>query len=82
MFGRTSNHREYTTTRRHNRVGHRWGGRRDPDRVAGGYKAALRNPNTTRDGRERAKAELRAMVSGPKTRHYHKSDPTEMNAER
>jgi hypothetical protein len=42
MFGHSSNHREYTTTRRHNRrgVGHRWG-RRDPDRVAGGYKAAV-----------------------------------------
>ncbi|KAJ7229077.1 hypothetical protein GGX14DRAFT_555121 [Mycena pura] len=35
--------------------------RRDPDRVAGGYKAALANPNTTRQGRKNAKAELHAM---------------------
>ena len=37
--------------------------RRDPDRVAGGYKAALSNPNTTRSGRRNAKRELRSMVS-------------------
>lgn len=37
--------------------------RRDPDRVAGGYKAALSNPNTTRSGRKHAKQELRMMVS-------------------
>ncbi|KAF8211524.1 hypothetical protein K438DRAFT_47556 [Mycena galopus ATCC 62051] len=35
--------------------------RRDPDRVAGGYKAALSNPKTTHAGRKRAKAELHAM---------------------
>ncbi|KAJ6538964.1 hypothetical protein B0H19DRAFT_862873, partial [Mycena capillaripes] len=35
--------------------------RRDPDRVAGGYKAALSNPNTTHAGRKHAKAELHAM---------------------
>lgn len=37
--------------------------RRDPDRVAGGFKAALSNPNTTRDGRKQAKRQLRRMVS-------------------
>ncbi|KAG8979248.1 hypothetical protein FRB94_008844 [Tulasnella sp. JGI-2019a] len=31
------------------------------ERVAGGYKAALTNPNTTHDGREHAKHELRRM---------------------
>ncbi|KAI6151753.1 hypothetical protein BKA82DRAFT_4386661 [Pisolithus tinctorius] len=35
--------------------------RKDRDRVAGGYKAALSNPNTTRSGREHAKHELRMM---------------------
>ncbi|KAJ7067910.1 hypothetical protein C8F01DRAFT_1116184 [Mycena amicta] len=46
--------------RSHNRH-HRGFYRRDPDRVAGGYKAALANPNTTREGRRHAKAELHAM---------------------
>ncbi|KAJ7179470.1 hypothetical protein C8R46DRAFT_641562 [Mycena filopes] len=40
---------------------HRGFYRRDPDRVAGGYKAALSNPKTTRAGRKHAKAELHAM---------------------
>ncbi|KAG1718929.1 hypothetical protein EDB19DRAFT_1585343, partial [Suillus lakei] len=34
---------------------------RDKNRVAGGYKAALSNPRTTRQGRKHAKQELRAM---------------------
>jgi len=38
--------------------------RRDRDRVAGGYKAALANPNTTRHGRKHAKHELEAMGRG------------------
>ncbi|KAI0347495.1 hypothetical protein BDW22DRAFT_1342274 [Trametopsis cervina] len=38
--------------------------RKDPDRVAGGYKAALSNPNTTHAGREHAKHELKAMGRG------------------
>ncbi|KAH7916703.1 hypothetical protein BJ138DRAFT_1175564 [Hygrophoropsis aurantiaca] len=33
----------------------------DRDRVAGGYKSALTNPRTTRDGRKHAKHELRRM---------------------
>jgi len=37
---------------------------RDRDRVAGGYKAALSNPNTTRDGRKHAKRELQLMGRG------------------
>ncbi|KAK0231211.1 hypothetical protein IW262DRAFT_1263165 [Armillaria fumosa] len=35
--------------------------RRDRGRVAGGYKAALTNPNTTHQGRKHAKHELRKM---------------------
>ncbi|KAJ7367912.1 hypothetical protein DFH08DRAFT_8795 [Mycena albidolilacea] len=46
-----------SSSRRHHRAFYR----RDPDRVAGGYKAALANPKTTRAGRKRAKAELHAM---------------------
>ncbi|KAJ6627439.1 hypothetical protein B0H10DRAFT_1726459, partial [Mycena sp. CBHHK59/15] len=38
--------------------------RRDHDRVAGGYKSALSNPNTTRSGRKHAKDELHLMVRG------------------
>ncbi|KAG2148067.1 hypothetical protein DEU56DRAFT_783985 [Suillus clintonianus] len=34
---------------------------RDKNRVAGGYKAALSNPRTSRQGRKHAKQELRAM---------------------
>ncbi|KAJ6510210.1 hypothetical protein C8R47DRAFT_1097091 [Mycena vitilis] len=46
-----------SSKRRH----HRGFYRRDPDRVAGGYKAALANPKTTHAGRKHAKAELHAM---------------------
>ncbi|KAF9535075.1 hypothetical protein CPB83DRAFT_843434 [Crepidotus variabilis] len=35
--------------------------RKDRDRVAGGYKAALANPNTTHAGRRHAKHELHSM---------------------
>ncbi|TFK99110.1 hypothetical protein BDV98DRAFT_571687 [Pterulicium gracile] len=35
--------------------------RKDRDRVAGGYKAALSNPHTTKDGRSHAKHELHKM---------------------
>ncbi|KAK0191365.1 hypothetical protein F5146DRAFT_1048365 [Armillaria mellea] len=35
--------------------------RRDKDRVAGGYKAALAKPNTTHQGRKHAKHEPRKM---------------------
>ncbi|KAI0311148.1 hypothetical protein OF83DRAFT_1046478, partial [Amylostereum chailletii] len=38
--------------------------RKDRDRVAGGYKAALSNPNTTHSGRRHAKWELRRMGRG------------------
>ncbi|KAF4619641.1 hypothetical protein D9613_005472 [Agrocybe pediades] len=41
--------------------------RKDRDRVAGGYKASLANPNTTRAGRKHAKHELRAMGRGRET---------------
>lgn len=41
--------------------------RRDPDRVAGGYKSALSNPNTTHGGRKHAKRELRLMGRGNET---------------
>ncbi|KAJ7499306.1 hypothetical protein FB451DRAFT_1204962 [Mycena latifolia] len=47
-----------TTTTRHRRsIFHR----ADRDRKAGGFKAALANPNTTSRGRKHAKAELRGM---------------------
>ncbi|KAJ7755674.1 hypothetical protein DFH07DRAFT_821360 [Mycena maculata] len=46
-----------TSERRHHRAFYR----RDPNRAAGGYKAALANPRTTRAGRKNAKAELHAM---------------------
>ncbi|KAL5527550.1 hypothetical protein ACEPAG_6351 [Sanghuangporus baumii] len=46
--------------------------RADPDRRAGGYKAALHNPNTTREGRKQAKRELRAMGRGNEA-HGHPS---------
>ncbi|KIM83876.1 hypothetical protein PILCRDRAFT_818886 [Piloderma croceum F 1598] len=57
MFGRTRNQ----NTRRS--IFHR----RHKDNVAGGYKAALSNPNTTREGRKRAKMELRMMGRGNET---------------
>ncbi|THU91970.1 hypothetical protein K435DRAFT_673026 [Dendrothele bispora CBS 962.96] len=56
MFSRRTHHR-HTTTRRSRNPFHR----RDRDRVAGGYKAALANPNTTHEGRKHAKHELRRM---------------------
>ncbi|KAJ7122822.1 hypothetical protein C8R44DRAFT_621151 [Mycena epipterygia] len=52
FFGTSS-----SSTRRH-----RTWFRPDRDRVAGGYKSALSNPNTTRRGRKHAKAELHSMV--------------------
>ncbi|ESK93608.1 hypothetical protein Moror_1614 [Moniliophthora roreri MCA 2997] len=58
LFSRRT-HRTTRTTR-----SHRGGGlfhRKDRDRVAGGYKAALSNPNTTREGRKHAKHKLRSM---------------------
>ncbi|KAI0052582.1 hypothetical protein FA95DRAFT_1473331, partial [Auriscalpium vulgare] len=45
----------------------RFGFGKDRDRVAGGYKAALSNPNTTHEGRRRAKWELRSMGRGNET---------------
>lgn len=51
-----------TTTRRRG-----FGGlfhRTNPNRRAGGYKAALHNPNTTSTGRHHAKHELVAMGRG------------------
>ncbi|KAF8914121.1 hypothetical protein CPB84DRAFT_1840863 [Gymnopilus junonius] len=38
--------------------------RRDRDRVAGGYKAALSHPNSTHNGRKHAIHELRIMGRG------------------
>ncbi|EIM88381.1 uncharacterized protein STEHIDRAFT_167684 [Stereum hirsutum FP-91666 SS1] len=58
LFGRShyDDHREYSHHRRHHR--------KDRDRVAGGYKAALANPNTTKEGRQHAKYELERMGRG------------------
>ena len=62
LFSSRRTHATTTSTRR--RTGFRNPlRRRDPDRVAGGYKAALANPNTTRTGRKNAKFQLRRMVS-------------------
>ncbi|KAG8925265.1 hypothetical protein FRC03_004804 [Tulasnella sp. 419] len=38
--------------------------RKNPNRQAAGYKAALSNPNTTSDGRAHAKHELKKMGRG------------------
>ncbi|KAM5534869.1 hypothetical protein V8D89_011424 [Ganoderma adspersum] len=61
LFGR-SNHHHHKTSRM-SRFRSRFG-RKDPDRVAGGFKAALANPNTTRSGRKHAKRELKLMGRG------------------
>ncbi|KAJ7579688.1 hypothetical protein C8J56DRAFT_867667 [Mycena floridula] len=62
IFGSTTrrHHHSTGTPVTHHRRRHFWQ-RRDRDRVAGGYKAALANPNTTRQGRKHAKHELHAM---------------------
>ncbi|CAE6414401.1 unnamed protein product [Rhizoctonia solani] len=67
MFGSrrtraTATHTTHTTTRRGG-----FGGmfrRKNPNRRAGGYKAALHNPNTTSTGRQHAKRGLRSMGRG------------------
>ncbi|KAG8748321.1 hypothetical protein FRC10_007712, partial [Ceratobasidium sp. 414] len=62
MFGSRRTHATHTThtsTR-----GGGFGGlfhRKNPNRRAGGFKAALHNPNTTSSGRRHAKHELNAM---------------------
>ncbi|TFK43330.1 hypothetical protein BDQ12DRAFT_674789 [Crucibulum laeve] len=66
LFGRRSP-RTTTTHARNHRTTHRGFFRKDKDRVAGGYKAALSNPHTTRSGRKHAKHELRAMGRGRET---------------
>ncbi|KZS97711.1 hypothetical protein SISNIDRAFT_481609 [Sistotremastrum niveocremeum HHB9708] len=50
-----------TTSSARNR---KWYQRKNPNRRAGGLKAALHNPNTTSHGRKNAKHELRAMGRG------------------
>ncbi|KAF8974378.1 hypothetical protein BDZ97DRAFT_1911569 [Flammula alnicola] len=55
LFG--SRHTHTTTTPRRHGFFHR----RDNDRVAGGLRGTLVNPNTTRSGRRQAKRELRGM---------------------
>ncbi|KAG8686861.1 hypothetical protein FRC09_013874, partial [Ceratobasidium sp. 395] len=65
MFGsrRTTRSTTTTTTTGTTRSRQRRGlfGRTSPNRRAGGYKAALSNPNTTHEGREHAKRELKRM---------------------
>jgi len=64
MFGRR-NHIQVTTDMHTRRGGIRNPfHRRDPDRVAGGFKAALANPHTTRHGRKEAERSLRRMGRG------------------
>lgn len=68
MFGTRNRRTEYDDTTRTDRGGFRNPFRRsDPDRVAGGFKAALANPNTTREGRREAKRSLRHMGRGNET---------------
>ncbi|KAH8806908.1 hypothetical protein DL96DRAFT_1623776 [Flagelloscypha sp. PMI_526] len=60
LFGiRRRNHHSTRSQRTHRSMFHR----RDPERVAGGYKAALANPHTTRQGRKHAEHELHKRVS-------------------
>ncbi|KAG7096860.1 hypothetical protein E1B28_004268 [Marasmius oreades] len=61
LFSRRTHHTTHRTTPRRRHFWHR----ADKDRVAGGYKAALSNPRTTRDGRKHAKHELRKMGRSP-----------------
>ncbi|THG95312.1 hypothetical protein EW145_g7981 [Phellinidium pouzarii] len=74
MFGRSSRSPRHSA---HNnaRGGQRRFGlfhRANPDHRAGGYKAALHNPNTTHEGRTHAKHELREMGRGNEA-HGHPS---------
>ncbi|KAH9983469.1 hypothetical protein BJV74DRAFT_617005 [Russula compacta] len=66
LFG-TRRHRtrdEVNVTTSPRRRGWTLSPRKNRDRVAGGYRAALVNPNTTRRGRRHAKRELRRMGRG------------------
>ncbi|KAG9100422.1 hypothetical protein FS749_015365 [Ceratobasidium sp. UAMH 11750] len=65
MFGSRRTTRSTTTTTTHGSH-HRRGffHRTNPNRRAGGYKAALSNPNTTHEGRKHAKHELQRMGRG------------------
>ncbi|KAB5594027.1 hypothetical protein CTheo_2496 [Ceratobasidium theobromae] len=68
MFGlgsrsRTNRHTTHRTTHStHSRRG--LFQRKDPNRRAAGFKAALSNPNTTHGGRQHAKHELQRMGRG------------------
>ncbi|KIY71829.1 hypothetical protein CYLTODRAFT_486941 [Cylindrobasidium torrendii FP15055 ss-10] len=59
-FGRTTRPAHSHTTTTHTKRHSRWH-RKNPDRVAAGYKASLSNPNTTSTGRKHAKHELHKM---------------------
>jgi len=59
---RRSHRTHYGTTNDRHRGG--FFHRKDPNRRAGGLKAALHNPNTTSHGRKEAKMKLRAMGRG------------------
>ncbi|KAG8709465.1 hypothetical protein FRC08_018323 [Ceratobasidium sp. 394] len=65
MFGsrRTARTRTTTTSTRRGGLGGLFH-RKNPNRRAGGFKAALHNPNTTSSGRRHAKHELTAMGRG------------------
>ncbi|PPQ66296.1 hypothetical protein CVT26_010980 [Gymnopilus dilepis] len=70
LFGsRTTRHHHHTTPMgtRSSRSRYGFFHRKDRDRVAGGYKAALSNPNTSHAGRKHAKRELRLMGRGNET---------------
>ncbi|KAG9126661.1 hypothetical protein FRC07_002534 [Ceratobasidium sp. 392] len=67
MFGsrrtRATHTTHTTTTRRTGGLGGMFR-RKNPNRRAGGFKAALHNPNTTSSGRRHAKRELKSMGRG------------------
>ncbi|CAG7851531.1 SubName: Full=Uncharacterized protein {ECO:0000313/EMBL:CCA67445.1} [Serendipita indica DSM 11827] len=63
-FGSRRTHRATTTTEPHTAGRprrHFFRKRVNPDQRAAGLKAALANPNTTREGRQEAKMELHSM---------------------
>ncbi|GAB1519045.1 hypothetical protein RhiTH_002111 [Rhizoctonia solani] len=74
MFGtrsrsRTTRHTTHHSTRTrstHQRRG-LFNHKKNPNRRAAGYKAALSNPNTTHEGRKHAKRKLKRMGRGNET---------------
>ncbi|CAE7062228.1 unnamed protein product [Rhizoctonia solani] len=64
MFGSRSRRTTHHTTTRTSQERRGLFHRKNPNRRAAGYKAALSNPNTTHQGRKHAKRELKRMGRG------------------